>query len=325
MRLLRETPSKAANEVIKRAITLVQENVSNPLLAAYVSGSYANGYAVPTSDLDLYVIFRDELTKDDEAAYGQFGPALESLEPAVDLVPYSLGKLRELGQVGMATHFLHVWGETVHGEIPEPSLDDYAYRAMHGAYLYMGRTRKVKPYHWPLEFPEPEDAFKGYGWRKMAFGGKEVGSIKELVVMAGWMATGLIAWRGKMLVPTKKECPGLFEAVVGGKEAATFRGITELCRNKLHYLLPESPADKAALEELLPGVLALENYFLKEYQDFLIENLANANPVRRRTSVIRLGEIRYPNSRSEEALRGFKPEDESQEKAFSKTRDFFGF
>jgi len=66
--------------------------------------------------------------------------------------------------------------------------------------------------------------------------------------------------------------------------------------------LPELLEKRRQLLELLPRVLNVENFFMQHYQDFLIENLQNSDLQRAKTSIIRLGEIHYPNNRSLEAL-----------------------
>ena len=121
-------------------------------------------------------------------------------------------------------------------------------------------------------------------------------SLKEMVVMTGWMATALSEWRGRCYVPTKKECPDIFTRVIGGNVAKAFSGHTELCRND--FFIGCLPLSNSRRESRLScrGLSRSKNYFLEHYQHFLIENLANSNSVRRRASVVRLGEIRYPTT-----------------------------
>ena len=319
MKLLHSTGNAAADAAVGAALELSFPHFSNPILSAYVSGSYGNGYAVPTSDVDLYVIFRDKLTKRDEEEYEKLESRLDAIEPNIDFIPYAKADLIQHGQVEMGKYFVHMWGEPTHLEVPNPLFDRYLHQCMHGPYQAMERTRKAKPYRWPLGFPNDQDSWKGYAWRKMTVNGKECPSIKELVVLTGWMATGLIAWKGKKYVPSKRECPDLCDEVIGGEVAKAFRALTSLCRLKLHYLLPETEADREALRAVLPGALVIENYFLQEYQRFLIAGLNDADPVRARTAVIRLGEIFYPNGDSLAALRNFRPANESQEKAWERS------
>ena len=318
--LLNTTNHAQADLAVQEAIRFLQAHISNPLISVYISGSYANGYAVPSSDIDLYAIFANDLGQKEEAEFDAFSNVFDAITPQIDLVPIGKKKLQEKGEWEMEKLFLHVWGEKV--SVPNPSLEDYIYRAMHGAYLYMERTRKHKPYRLPLEFPDANDTYKGYAWRKMTVQGEEQRSIKELVVLLGWMATGLVAWRGQKVVATKKECPKLFQEVIGGEHAQVFQKITDLCRNQLYYLLPKTPTEEAALQALFPGALAFENYFLAQYQHFLLSHLSDANPIRVRTSLIRMGEICYPNRLCLEAISSFVPQNESQKKAFEKTMAF---
>jgi|GEM_PF-6861462 Nucleotidyltransferase domain. len=303
MQLLASTNSTSADAAILKALEAVRLRFSKKLLSAYVTGSYANGYAVSTSDVDLFLVFEGTITPEDEKIRDEIYAQLEHITPPLDIAIRGLPKLLEAGDEGMREHFLHVFGEPVHLQVPLPLIQDYAYRGMHSGYLRMQHTRKSKPYIWPLKYPEEQSPLKGYDWReKIIVNGKSFDSIKEIVVLTGWMATGLIAWKGQTFVPTKNHVVKLFKEVIGGPMADDLELITNLCRTKLAYLVPESEEGLKELQDLLPKVLAFENFFLENYQDFLIENLKNENPVRVRTSITRLGEIIYSNDRSLKAL-----------------------
>ncbi len=306
--LIGTTKDQMADICIQESLEVVTKEYDG-VISSYVSGSYANDYAIPTSDIDLYLIFNRDVSREEYDEIEELGIKLK-LEIDMDLIPISLEKLKEIGIIGMKDFYLHVWGNKVDHQIPEPSLENEIYRGMHGAYLRMELTRKEKPYQYPLNYPN-NDELKGYDWREMTIKGVDKKSIKEIVVLTGWMATGLINWKAKKLVPTKKHCPQMFKEYIGGEVADAFSEITEYCRNKFHYLIPDSKQDFDILKSLLPKVLLIENYFLKEYQNFLIHNLNNENPIRVRTSIIRLGEILYPNIFSLEALKKINPIDDN--------------
>ena len=54
--------SQAADQTIEAGLKIIRNGFSKDLRSAYVSGSYASGYAAPTSDIDLYLIFRENIT-----------------------------------------------------------------------------------------------------------------------------------------------------------------------------------------------------------------------------------------------------------------------
>lgn len=290
MHLLNTLKNEAADAGVLHALTKLCDSKLQPI-SAYVAGSYANGYAVPTSDVDLYVIFERSLTESEWEALNDIAKILEEQEPQIDLIVYELERLKDLGVVEMSRYFLHVWGRAIHQQIPNPPFNDYLYRSMHRAYVRMSETRKEKPFLWPLSYPNENEEYKGYAWRKIVVDGKEQPSLKEIVVLTGWMATGLCAWLGKKYVPTKNHCCEIFSEVVGGEEARILREVTDFCRDQLHYQVPTTEVDRERLLGLLPGVLKIENLFLAAYRDFLIAHLKDPDPVRVETSKVRLGEI----------------------------------
>ncbi len=258
-------------------------------------------------------MFDENLNKEDEKLGEEINTHLEYVVPALDIAFRGLPSLLEMGEVGIRENYLHIFGEPIHLKVSNPSMEDYIYRGMHSAYLRMQLTHKNKPYVWPLGFPDETNRYKGYDWReKIKVADKAFSSIKEIVVLTGWMATGLIAWKGKRFVPTKKHVSEIFKSTIGGQVADDFELITSLCRNKFEYMIPTSENDRKDLIDLLPKVLSIENYFLEQYQHFLIENLKNTSPVRVRTSIIRLGEILFPNGDSQEALRELSVHDSTE-------------
>ncbi len=132
--------------------------------------------------------------------------------------------------------------------------------------------------------------------RTIPLDGKPVTSIKEFVVLTGRMCKGLINWKHNVHVPTKQACPILFSQYFNNQPAEAFSEISHYCREQFHYLIPETDEDKNRLQWLLPKAVAIENFFLSQYQDFLIENLANPDPQKVCLSIKRLGEVIFPNN-----------------------------
>ena len=45
------------SSTLDRAIEAIRSTIARPLRSVYLSGSRANGYAIPTSDIDVYFVF----------------------------------------------------------------------------------------------------------------------------------------------------------------------------------------------------------------------------------------------------------------------------
>jgi len=309
--LINTTKNALVDQYIKEGIDLVIAK-HDGAIAAYVGGSYANDYSIPTSDIDLYLFFDRDINRE---KYEEIEALNKNLNCSIDLdlIAYGLDQVKKVGMPSLNESFLHVWGKDISDEIPTPSIENEAYRGMHGGYMRMSLTRKEKPYMFPLKYPVENQELKGYDWRDLKVNGKEVKSIKEVVVLTGWMCTGLVNWAGRRLVPTKKHAPSLFKELFPGYISDAFEEVTHYCRNTFYYLVPTRKKDYKKLVSLLPNVLIIENFFLKKYQDFLIEYLLTNDPVRSNTSIVRLGEIIYPNDRSLKALESFNPQNNRQE------------
>lgn len=262
------------------------------LKAIYLGGSYAHGYAIPTSDLDLSLFLdRDIEPKEHEMFYENYAAFIEDIQGQwpLDLGLYSIPQLRKSCSFDLERDYKKVWGKDL--VFPKPILELKAYKGMHGGFNRMKWTRKEGGIRFPLAYPDPASELKGYDWRTLTLGDQEEKSIKEIVVLTGWMATGLIRWIGGEDVPTKKDCPVLFRRLIGGEAADHFTAITQLCREKLHYKVPTDPVELSELKGLLPRVLDFENFYMKNYLRFLRENLENEDPDRAEECKKRLGEI----------------------------------
>lgn len=305
MILLNKFKKKSINLVLERLLKKIIKEFPGQLVSAYVSGSYASNYAVSTSDLDLELVFSKPLKKGQEHRLRIIAKSLSKFGPTLDLAMYDVKQLKSFGLMDLDRSCVHIWGKPIHDEISNPSIEDYAYRTMHGTFSRMSLTRSQKPYCWPLDFPDSEDPFKGYAWRSLKIRGKKVLSIKEIGVISAMISKSLCAYVGKIYVPRKDQSPQYFKRVFKGETAEMYVQLMKFCRSHLEYRLPTTQNDKKRLQELLPGLLSMENLFLIEYQNFLIKNLKSKDSFRRQMSLFRLGEILYPNKRSHSALKKY--------------------
>ena len=120
MFLLNSTNNIPADVAILKALEVIQREFPRPILSAYITGSYANGYAISTSDIDLYLIFKENLSKEEEELAEKLCDKLENVEPPLDIGFYGLPKLLEVGEIDMGKYFLHIHGESVHQKVSNP-------------------------------------------------------------------------------------------------------------------------------------------------------------------------------------------------------------
>lgn len=63
MKLLNSTKNSVVDAAILKVLEKVQSIYPQPVLSAYITGSYANNYVVKISDVDLFLVFAENPKK----------------------------------------------------------------------------------------------------------------------------------------------------------------------------------------------------------------------------------------------------------------------
>src|SRR5688572_16634796 len=84
--LLTSTGDDRADTILRGAVSLWEQLFPLRIRGYYLSGSYANATATPTSDLDLTILFKDSYHDQAESDLAQeLCEAIEALHPAIFL------------------------------------------------------------------------------------------------------------------------------------------------------------------------------------------------------------------------------------------------
>lgn len=303
--LLASTGSEVANSLLRGIIHLFETVYPAQVRGYYVTGSYADGAAVATSDLDMKVVFnRDLSTEEMEKAHDLCWACewMSSLETDISVV--SEGEMFKNGPMSLKLGSLHVYGEDIRDQIPLPPIEEYVRRNMHGPYHFFARNRReLKVLTFPLGPPRPDEEFYGYDQRPMrSKDGIEKPGIKELVVGTGWAMTAIVAYKTRQFVTKKSDCLKLYKEYIHDEWTPLLEEIYQKCRNEWAYLVPESPQDRERLKEMCRQAPGFENHFLSIYKEFLLEELKSAGDPDKLLAIQRLGQIVYPDSNVIEAL-----------------------
>ncbi|MEW5856985.1 MAG: nucleotidyltransferase domain-containing protein [Cyanobacteriota bacterium] len=287
----------------------VEQSFPNRIRGYYLEGSYADGSAVATSDIDLRVVFKGSLTSDERQEFAQISDECQKIASIeLGMTADSEEALFRIGAVRFQQGTLLIYGEDIRPLVPIKPIDSYTLDSMHFPYRLLARARgNPEVLTFPLDYPDPEGEFYGCDRRQMrASDGTIHYGTKDLVLNVLCPATALIALDAGQYVVTKRECVAQYRIWINDEWTALVEGIYEQCRNHWNYLVPEAEADRKQLREYCDRALAFENYFLWRYKAFLLAELQHPDEFHQLYAVKRLGQIIYPDRAVKLALEEVK-------------------
>lgn len=292
-------------EVILQGIIGIAELVfPDRVRSYYLTGSYADDTAVSTSDLDLLLIFKESITEDERNAVWNLSDHTSLVAPLfLDLEGVGEDQIAQKGvQLKLASQF--IYGEDIRPHVQLPSMDGYIREWMHDHPLHfmMRLARGQESILYPLDFPDPNDPFMGYG--KNPIENKK--DTKLLSAIVGQIATAMVIHKAHVYVPTKGDCLALYQEHIKDEWADFIEQVYKVCRNQWEYQIPDEPGKQEKLREICKRTLDFENYFLSVYQVYLLSELKKEDEVARLKAIKKSGEVMYPDQAIDAALEGLK-------------------
>lgn len=280
----------------------------------YLIGSYANRSALPTSDLDLIIVFKTGyMDKGLKTTLWRVCQQSTLICPIrLDLKAYDEAELFHLdaapGDDLFMTALMHssavitkiasllIYGEDIRDKISLPSIEQFTLDLMYfTSRLFFSIRGEPDFLTFPLDYPDPEDEFYGYTFNDRT---------EELVYRVGLAATSIIALKARKFVGHKIDCPKVYKACINDEWTSFLEKVIDWCRGKWEYSIPENPQERKQLKEICKQALAFENHFLAIFRDYLLTNLWN--PCNKLYAVKRLGEIVHPNRKVLETLQALE-------------------
>ena len=306
--LQNSTGNPQTDETLRGLIGLAELAFPGLIKAYYVEGSYSNRHEVSTSDLDMVFMLKQPVTKalDDQSDYF-YECCVRTLRVELDLGVHHDGDFHPINAALLKLSGLFLYGEDVRDNIALPTPQEYGRLTMHNAAGFMCRIRQWPEFLTvPLAYPDPAGEFYSYDGRQLRLpDGSTVASSKDMVVMSGWAATGLLGYQKGQIVVRKSEYIKVYRDLINDEWTELLSQIYENCRESWHYLLPTSSEERAELRELCRQTLAFENHFLTLYQQVLLDDLRRlqTEPLFDRLRLAkRAGYIIYPDDKILQAL-----------------------
>jgi hypothetical protein len=289
------------NQILQGIIGVFEKVFLGRIRGYYLQGSFGQRSAVTNSDLDLYVIFKDNFSSPVEVETAislsqscvQISPVLLEIKLGAEL------HLHKSTNAGIALNFKYttqfLYGEDIRDQIPVPSVNDWVQWAMSAPQASLMVTRSTKTLIFPLRQPDPEAEFYGYDRQTIPDAdGIDRPSSKWLVATVGWIATALVACQTEQYVGSKGEIVQLYKTQIHDQWTGLVEQVYEQCRNRWNYLIPNEEADRQKLRSLCQNALEFSNYYMMVYRDFILRELSEESSKNQLQCLKCLAHIIYP-------------------------------
>ncbi|HEY8455241.1 MAG TPA: nucleotidyltransferase domain-containing protein [Actinopolymorphaceae bacterium] len=320
--LLASTGSQHADKVVQGVVGIFDECFPNRVSGCYLRGSYASDTQNPGSDLDLVIVFKDDLDDALERKAKALAAHAALLTPVMlEVVVVSENQLQEQDSLtlalGVKLGSRLVYGRDIRPKLPGIDIDRYTRSVVHMpyySYRYAYVTGPDETLRYPLRFRSPHTDYRGFDrWTLPGPDGSDVPSTRLLVATTAWTATALVALRTGRYVRDKTECATLYETYVADEWTPVVVDVLRVCRGAWHYQIPPTDADRRQLRTLCTDAREFHNHYLDAYyRPYQLAELRSGEPERLLLAVRRLGEIVLPEPAVTNALQSLQNRSEHE-------------
>jgi predicted nucleotidyltransferase len=162
--LTASTGHARVDAALQGVIGLLQIVFPGRIRACYVTGSYADGTAVDTSDVDLLVVFKGGASESEFETVFDVADNLRLLSPVfLDLLGASEEQWLRSGHRLDQSNSLFVFGDDVRFRMPAAPPGDVMQDAVRSTYRFIAHVaRRTEDVTYPVDFPNPTAEFYGY-------------------------------------------------------------------------------------------------------------------------------------------------------------------
>jgi hypothetical protein len=279
--LLNSTDHPKVDDILRGIVGLFETIFPERVRGYYLIGSYADGSAVASSDIDVFVVFKDTLNSQETERAHAIWKYASMLSPIrLDAPARSEREFLRAGHVIMKMASLLMYGEDIRSQIPPTPFETYLAHTLVAVHAYFGPIlRKMEQLKFPLIYPDPQGRFYGYDQEETrsdeGFFGGGAGGTKPLVASVGRTAQAIIALKTGRYVVKKGECIRVYRESINDRWSGFLQKIDDNCRKRWEYSIPEGKEEQALLREMCRNTLVFENHFLAIYRDYVLKELAS--------------------------------------------------
>ncbi|HEX6385771.1 MAG TPA: nucleotidyltransferase domain-containing protein [Anaerolineae bacterium] len=271
------TQNSQFDAILQGVIGLLEIVFPGRIRAYYLTGSLTNGTAVYGSDIDVIIVFKDELPDDVAERCHQVGLLTTLISSIrVDLAARSEAELLQVGATGVKLSTQLLYGEDIRDHIPFEPLEQFRHHIIRGFVFYIKELRGTPDsLIYPLAYPDTSDLFFGYTRRGIWHGNRRHEPGTRLLLNAVTLGATL-----RVLLASGIRCSSKMEAILRYQELIAddwtdwLMALFKQCKLKWGHRVPEDPAGQSHLRELLQHALVFENDVLRCCRPFLDESIS---------------------------------------------------
>lgn len=300
--LLVSSGDATADNIVRGLVGIFEAVFPDRVAGYYLTGSYANGSALPTSDLDMAILFKGRFLSQAEFETAvQINESCKLISPVVlDAWVISDERTQQAEFIGdtleLKLSSRLVYGKDTRHMITAQPDATYVRWAMDIPQYPLTVARNLGgSVTVPLDYPDPDGMFYGYDqWKVRTAYGKQQAGTKLLVALVGRIASALIAHHAGQYVGSKQECVEKYRMYINDEWTTLVEQVYEHCRNRWGYCIPVAEEERQRLRTFCQQTLAFENHFLTVYKSFLLAELQSGERKHQLLAIKRLGQIIYP-------------------------------
>lgn len=264
--------NSVADRILQGIIGFCELAFPQRIRGYYLEGSLATNTAMPSSDIDMCPLFKDDFVSDQESRdawnIDTFSEYL--VGRTLDIIPLTEQQLiAQQTQDAAAIVFFKqssrlLYGEDVRPSLILPSLEAYRQSMIQRATHFISWHR----YHpttltYPLTYLDPDDPFFGYNLHRHVVGDQPPFGTERLVGSVARIAGALLAQQAGIMIASKSQAIAAYREQIDDEWASYFEDVFRYCREQWQYQIPVIPAERERLRNLYERFLDLENYFLQ--------------------------------------------------------------
>lgn len=314
--LLEPTAILKVDNILRGFMGLCELTFPGRVVAYYLGGSYSDGQAVDTgptnnsSDLDLFAVFKGEILPEEAQKFDELALCCRQFGTVgLDAHPVAESQLTDPDHPNVLNTLikiasLHLYGTDIRPRIPQLAFPHYVQQVIDHGLFHSGQTRQTArpvtfplkdPMVYPVTLPDPAKPLLGYDMPvRYPDGTQGPPGTRLLIAIVLWSATlGLVLKTGRY-TGTKYQSVRLYRELVNDEWTPLVEGLFYRCKQEWRHEIPPGEADQAQLQQWCQQTPALENYFLSQARDFMLDQLRTGDKAGKLGALLGLQSVIYP-------------------------------